>query len=202
MTTRQRRHAAISVSGLRSQAALLTFGEALEARLASADVRLVRAKGSSGVFTADVVSDAELTRALADVPGFDVLSSVHPSGRDASLTLAEVVAREASSSPWAVLDAAPTSTPTPLRPGEPVAIALSAHPLGSFRHVGDFRDAVRELPGVRAVTVVRFYRGSLQLRVDYDDSLPLAERLRSLEGFLAGTVTEEDARAIDMAIGG
>ena len=98
MTTARRHQVAISVSGLRSQAALLSFGEAMEARLGAGEVRLVRTKGSAGVFAASVGDDADLKRALADLPGFEVLTAVRPSSRDASLTLAEVIAHELPSS--------------------------------------------------------------------------------------------------------
>ena len=212
MTT-TRRQAAISVSGLRSQNALLIFGEALEARLAPAEVRLVRAKGSSGVFAADDLGVAELSRALADIPGFDVLSSVRPSARDASLTLVQVVAHEAATRPWSVSEpfapapavAAPHQRVDARRPTTTPAreiVALSAHPLGSFREVGQFRDTLLTAPGVLNVTVNRFYRGSLSLRVEYEDLVPLAARLQDIEAFRTARIVQEDDESIDLAIGG
>ena len=95
---------------------------------------------------------------------------------------------------------------TPSAPAEATAglteIAVAAHPVGSFRQVSEVRDALRGVPGVRAVSVLRFYRGKLQLRVDYDDLRPLAARIRDLDGFASARITQEDARVIDLAIGG
>lgn len=99
MTAARRQQVAISVSGLRSQAALLTFGEAIEARFGVGAVRLVRTKGTADVFAATVSDDTDVAAALGDLPGFDILTAIRPSSRDATLMLAEVVAREVPSAP-------------------------------------------------------------------------------------------------------
>lgn len=73
------------------------------------------------------------------------------------------------------------------RPGG--AAPLSEHltlivaPFHSFVRLNEFRAALRALPGVRGARVRRFYRGSLQLAVEYDDPASLLTRLAELPGF-------------------
>ena len=73
------------------------------------------------------------------------------------------------------------------RPGGAVTmrehITLVAYPFRSFVALNEFQDALRGLRGVANVKVRRFYRGTLHLGVEYEDMLPLTERLRDLEGF-------------------
>ena len=73
------------------------------------------------------------------------------------------------------------------RPGGAVAmrehITLVAYPFRSFVALNEFQDAIRALRGVVNVKVRRFYRGTLHLGVEYEDVLPLTERMHDLEGF-------------------
>ena len=73
------------------------------------------------------------------------------------------------------------------RPGGAVTmrehITVVAYPFRSFVALNEFQDALRALRGVVNVKVRRFYRGTLHLGVEYEDMLPLTERLRDLEGF-------------------
>ena len=73
------------------------------------------------------------------------------------------------------------------RPGGAVTmrehITLVAYPFRSFVALNEFQDAVRALRGVVNVKVRRFYRGTLHLGVEYEDVLPLTERMHDLEGF-------------------
>lgn len=80
------------------------------------------------------------------------------------------------------------------RPGG--ALALSEHltlvvyPFHSFAALNEFQAAIRGLRGVKNTRVRRFYRGTLHLAVDYEDIIPLAERLRDLRGVSFRIVTE------------
>jgi len=73
------------------------------------------------------------------------------------------------------------------RPGGAVTmrehITLVAYPFRSFVALNEFQDAIRALRGVVNVKVRRFYRGTLHLGVEYEDVLPLTERMHDLEGF-------------------
>lgn len=73
------------------------------------------------------------------------------------------------------------------RPGGAVTmrehITLVAYPFRSFVALNEFQDAIRALRGVANVKVRRFYRGTLHLGVEYEDVLPLTERMHDLEGF-------------------
>jgi hypothetical protein len=60
---------------------------------------------------------------------------------------------------------------------------LVVAPFRSFARLNEFQAALRALPGVRAARVRRFYKGSLQLAVEYDDATPLKTRLATLPGF-------------------
>jgi hypothetical protein len=73
------------------------------------------------------------------------------------------------------------------RPGGAVLtvehMTLVAYPFHSFAALNDFQGAIRALHGVTNTRVRRFYRGTLHLAVDYEDMIPLSERLRDLKGF-------------------
>lgn len=74
-----------------------------------------------------------------------------------------------------------------VRPGGAVAtvehLTLVVYPFHSFAALNDFQGAVRQLHGVTNTRVRRFYRGTLHLAVDYEDMIPLGERIRDLKGF-------------------
>lgn len=73
------------------------------------------------------------------------------------------------------------------RPGGAIAmrgqLTLVVYPFRSFATLNEFQEAVRALHGVISVQVRRFYRGTLHLGVDYEDVIPMLERLRDLHGF-------------------
>lgn len=73
------------------------------------------------------------------------------------------------------------------RPGGAVLtvehMTLVVYPFHSFQALNEFQSAIRLLHGVTNTRVRRFYRGTLHLAVDYEDMIPLAERLRDLRGF-------------------
>ncbi len=84
-------------------------------------------------------------------------------------------------------------------------LTLVASPFRSFAQLNDFQGALRALPGVRAARVRRFYGGTLQLAVEYDDPAPLPTGLAELVGFRWRLVSERDGRfeiAIDEAVAG
>ena len=80
------------------------------------------------------------------------------------------------------------------RPGgavPPVAhLTLVVYPFHSFVALNEFQGAIRVIRGVTDTRVRRFYRGTLHLAVDYEDVIPLAERLQDLRGFRWQVVSE------------
>jgi hypothetical protein len=80
------------------------------------------------------------------------------------------------------------------RPGGAVPLVehltLVVYPFHSFVALNEFQGAIRVLRGVTNTRVRRFYRGTLHLAVDYEDIIPLAERLQDLRGFRWQTVSE------------
>lgn len=80
------------------------------------------------------------------------------------------------------------------RPGGAVPVAehltLVVYPFHSFVALNEFQAAVRGLHGVSNTRVRRFYRGTLHLAVDYEDIIPLSERLVDLRGFRWQIVSE------------
>jgi hypothetical protein len=82
------------------------------------------------------------------------------------------------------------------RPGGAVTmrehVTIVAHPFRSFVALNEFQEEIRRLRGVINVKVRRFYRGTLHLGVEYEDVIPLAERLRDLQGFQWRLISESD----------
>lgn len=80
------------------------------------------------------------------------------------------------------------------RPGGAVPLVehltLVVYPFHSFVALNEFQSAIRVLRGVTNTRVRRFYRGTLHLAVDYEDIIPLAERLQDLRGFRWQMVSE------------
>ncbi|MCA9846680.1 MAG: hypothetical protein KC472_01795, partial [Dehalococcoidia bacterium] len=72
------------------------------------------------------------------------------------------------------------------RPGGAVMtvehLTLVVYPFHSFAALNEFQAAIRELHGVKNTRVRRFYRGTLHLAVDYEDMIPLSDRLADLRG--------------------
>ena len=69
-------------------------------------------------------------------------------------------------------------------------VTLVVYPFHSFVALNHFQEAVRALHGIIDAKVRRFYKGTLHLSVDYEDVIPLAERLDDLEGFPRQMVSE------------
>jgi hypothetical protein len=71
------------------------------------------------------------------------------------------------------------------RPGGAVLtvehLTLVVYPFHSFAALNEFQGAVRRLHGVKNTRVRRFYRGTLHLAVDYEDVIPLTDRLLDLK---------------------
>ena len=69
-------------------------------------------------------------------------------------------------------------------------LTLVVYPFHSFVALNEFQSAIRVIRGVTDTRVRRFYRGTLHLAVDYDDVVPLTERLQDLRGFRWRVVSE------------
>lgn len=89
------------------------------------------------------------------------------------------------------------------RPGGAVLtvehLTLVAYPFHSFAALNEFQGAIRTLHGVTNTRVRRFYRGTLHLAVDYEDMIPLPERLRDLRGFKF-TIASESRTEIELVL--
>lgn len=69
-------------------------------------------------------------------------------------------------------------------------ITLVVYPFHSFVALNEFQEAVKALRGIIDARVRRFYKGTLDLAVDYEDVIPLSERLADLEAFPLDVVSE------------
>jgi len=120
-----------------------------------------------------------------------VVASVAPSAPPAPTApvapAPQAPAPEVSRPAVATREAPPELISADARPGGAVTmrehITLVAYPFRSFVALNEFQDAIRALRGVVNVKVRRFYRGTLHLGVEYEDVLPLTERMHDLEGF-------------------
>ena len=71
---------------------------------------------------------------------------------------------------------------------------LIAQPFARFTALGGFQAAVQALPGIHNVRVRRFAQGVLEMRIDYDGDVPLADLLRSLAQPVEEVTHEDPAR--------
>lgn len=89
------------------------------------------------------------------------------------------------------------------RPGGAISIAehitLVVYPFHSFVALNEFQAAIRTLRGVTGTRVRRFYRGTLHLAVDYEDIIPLVERLQEMRG-VPFRVVSESRNEIEMVL--
>ena len=97
-----------------------------------------------------------------------------------------IVAAQAQVSSEAIAPEARPGGAAPLREH----VTLVVYPFHSFVALNHFQDAVRDLHGIIDAKVRRFYRGTLHMAVDYEDVIPLSERLDDLEAFSWQTVSE------------
>ena len=105
--------------------------------------------------------------------------------------------------------AAVVPTPKPVAMNEPAApvtaaavdggIQLIAGPFGRFSQLATFTQQLRGLPGVNSLDTRQFLKGTVHLRLRYDDPIPLAVRLAELsEG--APTVVSATAGRIELRV--
>lgn len=62
-------------------------------------------------------------------------------------------------------------------------LELVVGPFTRFTDLARFTRSLRELPGIQAVDTRHFFKGTVSLRVRYEDAIPLATRLVELESF-------------------
>jgi len=90
----------------------------------------------------------------------------------------------------------PSSAPEPpaVPQRAPASILVVGGPFSSFAAVNDFQGIVRALRGVHDARIRRFYKGTLQLLVEYEDDVPLADRLLAVTGgacAVTGTTSDQ-----------
>ena len=78
-------------------------------------------------------------------------------------------------------------------------LTLVVYPFHSFGALNEFQTAIRTLHGVKNTRVRRFYRGTLHLAVDYEDIIPLVERMNDSKGFTF-TVASESRTEIEVLL--
>ncbi|MEI7926577.1 MAG: hypothetical protein WCI61_10380 [Chloroflexota bacterium] len=81
----------------------------------------------------------------------------------------------------------------------PMTVAIVGSGFPSFLALNEFQGVVRALPGVRDTRVRRFYAGTLNLAVDYEDGVPFVERLRLAAGS-AWTVTASTPERVEVRV--
>lgn len=95
-----------------------------------------------------------------------------------------------------------TSQPAPVQAAA-TTISIVGAPFSSFIALNEFQGVVRALPGVRDTRVRRFYGGTLNLAVDYEDGVPLVERLQvAADGSWVITAATPDRVEIRVVSGG
>lgn len=89
------------------------------------------------------------------------------------------------------------------RPGGAISVTehltLVVYPFHSFVALNEFQAAVRGLRGISGTRVRRFYRGTLHLAVDYEDIIPLSERLQDLRG-VSFRIVNESRQEIELVL--
>ena len=122
--------------------------------------------------------------------------------------LEEVVhVREAEPAPVApaaqVMPASDDVVAPDARPGGAISVTehltLVVYPFHSFVALNEFQAAVRGLRGISGTRVRRFYRGTLHLAVDYEDIIPLSERLQDLRG-VSFRIVNESRQEIELVL--
>lgn len=81
-------------------------------------------------------------------------------------------------------------------------LVLVVYPFRSFERVNEFQDQLSALEGVISLKVGRFYRGALQLKVEYEGIIPLTRRLRELKDFTAVAMNQPDDQTIEITLEG
>ena len=73
-------------------------------------------------------------------------------------------------------------------------VDLVAGPFARFSQLASFTRSVRALSGVLSVDTRQFFKGSVHLRLRYDDPIPLAVRLAELTEFAPSIVAAANGR--------
>ena len=68
-------------------------------------------------------------------------------------------------------------------------VTVIAHPFDSFDAVTHFQSAIRRLTGIIDTKFKRFEAKTLHLTVDYEDEIPLAERIDTSAGIACHVVS-------------
>lgn len=92
---------------------------------------------------------------------------------------------------------APAATPEPA--GFAGSYEISAGPFAKFATMNALFEKLQAIDGVREVRMGRFQRGILDVGVDYDGTVPLTDRLTTLEG-LPLSVTSVDGKRIQLTL--
>lgn len=104
--------------------------------------------------------------------------------------------------PWPPVQVDVFAPPLDVEVTDREVVYLVAAPLRSFGQVNAFRDRLAELDGVIGLQVGRFYRGALQVTVDYAGATPLFDRLQGLREFTPRALRRRDAHTIEVTLPG
>ena len=85
--------------------------------------------------------------------------------------------------------AAPAAGGRAVSPPRRERVTVIAHPFDSFDAVTRFESAIRRLTGIVDARFKRFEAKTLHLTVDYEDEIPLAERIDASAGFACRVVS-------------
>ena len=95
--------------------------------------------------------------------------------------------------------AAPAGNAQAVTPPRRERVTVIAHPFDSFDAVTHFQSAIRRLTGIIDTEFKRFEAKTLQLTVDYEDEIPLAERIDTSAG-IAGHVVSRAPDEIEVQL--
>jgi hypothetical protein len=85
--------------------------------------------------------------------------------------------------------AAPAVGGRAVRPPRRERVTVIAHPFDSFDAVTRFQAAIRRLTGITDAELKRFEAKTLHLTVEYEDEIPLAERIDTSAGIACHVVS-------------
>ncbi len=85
--------------------------------------------------------------------------------------------------------AAPARNAQAMSPPRRERVTVIAHPFDSFDALAHFQSAIRRLTGIIDTKFKRFEAKTLYLTVDYEDEIPLAERIDTSAGIACHVVS-------------
>ncbi len=163
---------------------------------------LDRATAQPDEGSATVASPGEVTAAIPlPAPTASEPATAHPYSLESAVPAAPPLVEDSErTTPVASvvgqvepLEAAETTSQA--APGRGIS-EIVAYPFERFAELRAFQEAVRAIPGTRDVRLLHFDKGTLELRVEYEGTVPLELALRSMEGFIGSISIDASGRLV------